>query len=180
MSGPSAPPPFSSLTFPSSTSNPHAKEDSLEYQLDDDPPAFQTRDPLENSSAASTALPSQEQEFSAALDQEDKDPSGPCKDVDDGEPPPPYSEGSSPLESFTYIMAANGGPNSIITQVSQGGGQSVNALGSMLDFIRFTKVHTRPVLTILTDLTDVGADEILTLELRYNGRFDFMRPIRLY
>ncbi|KAI7695836.1 hypothetical protein KC353_g17742, partial [Hortaea werneckii] len=31
------------------------------------------------------------------------------KDLDDGEPPPPYTEGSSPLDGFTYIMAAAGG-----------------------------------------------------------------------
>ncbi|KAI7498705.1 hypothetical protein KC357_g271 [Hortaea werneckii] len=30
-------------------------------------------------------------------------------DLDDGEPPPPYTEGSSPLDGFTYIMAAAGG-----------------------------------------------------------------------
>lgn len=48
--------------------------------------------------------------------------------LDDGEPPPPYTEGSSPLESFTYIMGATGGPASIITQVAQGGGAPVGAL----------------------------------------------------
>lgn len=64
------------------------------------------------------------------------------KDIDDGEPPPPYSEGSSPLESFTYVMASAGGPASIITQVSQqSGGPPINTLG--------------------------GSDENITLELRY-------------
>ena len=47
---------------------------------------------------------------------------------DDGEPPPPYTEGSSPIESFTYVMAAAGGPSSIITQV-QVGGPPINTLG---------------------------------------------------
>lgn len=45
----------------------------------------------------------------------------PSKKEDDSEPPPAYSEGSSPLESFTYLMAAAGGATSIITQVQQGG-----------------------------------------------------------
>jgi hypothetical protein len=40
---------------------------------------------------------------------------------DESEPPPAYSEGSSPLLSFTYLMAAAGGASSIITQVQQGG-----------------------------------------------------------
>lgn len=40
---------------------------------------------------------------------------------DDTEPPPAYSEGSSPLNSFTYVMAAAGGAASLITQVQQTG-----------------------------------------------------------
>ncbi|KAK6957174.1 hypothetical protein Daesc_002460 [Daldinia eschscholtzii] len=49
--------------------------------------------------------------------------------VDDpNEPPPAYSEGYSPLLSFTYLMAAAGGASSIITQVQQGG-PPVNAIG---------------------------------------------------
>jgi hypothetical protein len=47
---------------------------------------------------------------------------------EDTEPPPAYSEGSSPLQSFTYVMATAGGPSSIITQVQQGGPPN-NALG---------------------------------------------------
>lgn len=47
---------------------------------------------------------------------------------DDLEPPPAYSEGSSPILSFTYVMAAAGGASSIITQVQQGG-PPINALG---------------------------------------------------
>ncbi|KAL9076063.1 MAG: hypothetical protein Q9157_003769 [Trypethelium eluteriae] len=50
------------------------------------------------------------------------------RDLDDGEPPPPYTEGSSPLEGFTYVMAAAGGAASIITQVSQGGGPPITSL----------------------------------------------------
>ncbi|OAA62937.1 BTB/POZ fold protein [Cordyceps fumosorosea ARSEF 2679] len=61
---------------------------------------------------------------------------------DDAEPPPAYSEeGDSPLQSFTYLMAAAGGTSSIITQVQQGG-PSINAIG------------------------DVGADETIVMDLR--------------
>ncbi|KAI1090466.1 hypothetical protein F5B19DRAFT_484547 [Rostrohypoxylon terebratum] len=60
---------------------------------------------------------------------------------DDSEPPPAYSEGYSPLLSFTYLMAAAGGASSIITQVQQGG-PPINAIG------------------------DVGADETITMDLR--------------
>lgn len=38
------------------------------------------------------------------------------KELDDGEPPPPYTEGGSPLEGFTYVMAGAAG---VITQVQQ-------------------------------------------------------------
>ncbi|CAG8949303.1 hypothetical protein HYFRA_00004929 [Hymenoscyphus fraxineus] len=57
-------------------------------------------------------------ETKAALPQDTKGESS--KKDDDAEPPPAYSEGSSPLNSFTYLMAAAGGAASIITQVQQG------------------------------------------------------------
>lgn len=47
---------------------------------------------------------------------------------DETEPPPAYSEGPSPLRSFTFVMAAAGGVSSIITQVQQGG-PPISALG---------------------------------------------------
>ena len=47
---------------------------------------------------------------------------------DDAEPPPAYSEGDSPLYSFSFLMAAAGGASSIITQVQQGG-PPVNTIG---------------------------------------------------
>lgn len=53
------------------------------------------------------------------------------KKDDDNEPPPAYSEGSSPLDSFTYLMAAAGGAASILTQVQQGGPAPINTLGGM-------------------------------------------------
>lgn len=63
------------------------------------------------------------------------------KTDDSSEPPPAYSEGDSPLLSFTYLMAAAGGASSIITQVQQGA-PPLNTIG------------------------DVGADETITMDLR--------------
>jgi hypothetical protein len=68
-------------------------------------------------------------ETKAALPQDTKGESS--KKDDDNEPPPAYSEGSSPLESFTYLMAAAGGAASIITQVQQGGAPPINTLGGL-------------------------------------------------
>ena len=45
----------------------------------------------------------------------------PSSKEEDLEPPPAYSEGPSPLHSFTFVMATAGGASSIITQVQQGG-----------------------------------------------------------
>jgi len=68
-------------------------------------------------------------ETKAALPQDTKGELS--KKDDDSEPPPAYSEGSSPLDSFTYLMAAAGGAASIITQVQQGGAPPINTLGGM-------------------------------------------------
>lgn len=68
-------------------------------------------------------------ETKAALPRDTKGESP--KDDDESEPPPAYSEGFSPLESFTYLMAAAGGAASIITQVQQGGPPPLNTLGGM-------------------------------------------------
>ncbi|KAJ5047696.1 uncharacterized protein L3040_003515 [Drepanopeziza brunnea f. sp. 'multigermtubi'] len=72
------------------------------------------------------------------------------KKDDDSEPPPAYTEGSSPLDSFTYLMAAAGGAASILTQVQQSGPAPINTLG------------------------DVGADENITMDLR-GQRFTLSR-----
>lgn len=77
----------------------------------------------ESSNSASAALRLQD-ETKRALPRDSK---GSTKD-EESEPPPAYSEGSSPLDSFTYLMAAAGGAASIITQVQQGG-PSLNPLG---------------------------------------------------
>lgn len=80
-------------------------------------------------------------ETKRALPQDVKGESSGHKVDDSSEPPPAYSEGYSPLLSFTYLMAAAGGAASIITQVQQGG-PPVNSIG------------------------DVGADETITMDLR--------------
>ncbi|KAI0155138.1 hypothetical protein GGR57DRAFT_491657 [Xylariaceae sp. FL1272] len=80
-------------------------------------------------------------ETKRALPQDTKGESSGQKADDSSEPPPAYSEGYSPLLSFSYLMAAAGGASSIITQVQQGG-PPINAIG------------------------DVGADETITMDLR--------------
>ena len=74
-------------------------------------------------------------ETKAALPQDTKGESS--RKDEDSEPPPAYSEGSSPLESFTYLMASAGGPASIITQVQQGG-PPINTLGGNSRLVFFT------------------------------------------
>jgi len=119
------PPPFSSLFFPSDPSPADSNKAAAQPGPPEQLPAFSSEDPLRgpSSSAAAAAVA----ETKAALPRDTKDGSS-SKDFDDGEPPPPYTEGSSPIEGFTYVMATAGGPASIITQVSQGTGAPVNAL----------------------------------------------------
>lgn len=76
---------------------------------------------------ASTSSRNVEAETKAALPQDTKGESS--KKDDENEPPPAYSEGSSPLDGFTYLMAAAGGAASIITQVQQGGPPPISTLG---------------------------------------------------
>ena len=76
-----------------------------------------------------TTLSNVEVETKAALSGVSKGESS--KSAEDEEAPPPYTEGSSPLESFTYVMAAAGGAASIITQVQQGNTAPVNTLAGM-------------------------------------------------
>ncbi|KAF7906475.1 hypothetical protein EAF00_000754 [Botryotinia globosa] len=96
---------------------------------------------------ASTSSRDVEAETKATLPQDTKGESS--KKDDENEPPPAYSEGSSPLDGFTYLMAAAGGAASIITQVQQGAAP-INTLG------------------------DVGADENITMDLR-GTRFTLSR-----
>lgn len=87
------------------------------------PESFETEGPPES---LSNSLSDTVAETKAALPQDTKGESS--RKDEDSEPPPAYSEGSSPLESFTYLMASAGGPASIITQVQQGG-PPINTLG---------------------------------------------------
>lgn len=115
---PLPPPSFSSLYF-SSVSGADRVEASITEPDSSPPPSFcpaPSIDPASN--RASTSV---EAETKAALPSDIKGRSS-AKGLEDGEPPPPYTEGSSPLDSFTYVMAAAGGPASLITQVQQGGG----------------------------------------------------------
>lgn len=95
----------------------------------------------EGSSAAAPAYEVARAETKHALPSDTKEGSSRSAKDDDAEPPPAYSEGDSPLESFTYLMAAAGGASSIITQVQQGG-PPINTIG------------------------DVGADETIAMDLR--------------
>ncbi|KAM5437653.1 hypothetical protein MferCBS31731_005412 [Microsporum ferrugineum] len=104
-------------------------------------PTFAPAPPFEEASPSSSPVtPRVVTETKAELSRDKGKSSG--KGQDDGEPPPPYTEGSIPLQSFTYVMAAAGGASSIITQVQQTGGPPLNSLG------------------------DIGGDEHITLDLR--------------
>ncbi|KAK5662072.1 hypothetical protein OQA88_10186 [Cercophora sp. LCS_1] len=118
-----------------------------------DAPAYAPRDQVVPAPSSSRALAAShfQDETKRALPQDTKGHPGESSRSKDeeAEPPPAYSEGSSPLQSFTYLMAAAGGASSIITQVQQGG-PPINTLG------------------------DVGADETITMDLR-GTRFTLSR-----
>ncbi|KAL2432828.1 hypothetical protein ABEF94_014307 [Exophiala dermatitidis] len=141
LSAPSQrPPPFSSLYFPTDAELDSIRatvaETSCESFLATVPaPSF------EEALAEDDAQSKAEAETKAALPQDTKAQSS--KANDEGEPPPPYTEGSSPVDSFTYVMAAAGGAASIITQVQQTAGPPINTLGG-----------------------EATADEHITLDLR--------------
>jgi dipeptidyl-peptidase III len=127
-SSPPSPPPFSSLYFPTAADLDRLRAKVTETASDSffataPAPSFEealAEDEVEVESKA-------EHETKASLPQDTKGQSS-GKGVDDGEPPPPYTEGSSPLDSFNYVMAAAGGAASIITQVQQTG-PPINSLG---------------------------------------------------
>ncbi|MCJ1403283.1 hypothetical protein MMC11_006506 [Xylographa trunciseda] len=148
-SPPSAlPPPFSSLYFLPASIN-TAVEQAKALVTEPDPSTLSAFKPALPFQSPSNLPSAAETEVKAALPRDTKgEPSS--KGLDDGEPPPPYTEGSIPLDGFTYVMAAAGGAASIITQVQQGAPAPVNTLG------------------------DVGADEHITLDLR-GTRFTLSR-----
>ena len=172
-----SPPPFSSHNFPSryfpapSPQDPYralvtecAGSDSLTAFAPTGPaPPFEevasSASALANAVAAARAS-SVVADTKAALPRDPKDKEGSSsKDLDDGEPPPPYTEGSSPLEGFTYVMAAAGGAASIITQVQQGGPAPINTAlgGGMMSHYSGVEIMA---------YVWTGSDENITLELR--------------
>ncbi|OQO12177.1 hypothetical protein B0A48_02818 [Cryoendolithus antarcticus] len=161
-----SPPPFSAHNFPSryfptpSGSDPYralvtACQDSESLTALAGPPAgpappFEETEQSSPSSAFAVREGSANSvvaDTKAALPRDTKD-----RQLDDGEPPPPYTEGSSPLDGFTYVMASAG---SIITQVQQGGPAPLNtALGGSDENITLDLRGTRFTLS---------RDELLTL-----------------
>lgn len=127
------PPPFSSLYSnpdPELSPTKAAVTDTSDLSLPTfvfPPPPLDPFDELPESPQESSIVA----DTKAALERDKKGESS-GKGPEDQEPPPPYTEGSSPIESFTYIMAAAGGAASIITQVQQSGGPPINTLGGVL------------------------------------------------
>lgn len=175
-----SPPPFSAHNFPSRYFPAPSPEDPYSTLVTESeashsltalaPPPSGPAPPFEESEAATPTTPAALEaaassvlvDTKAALPRDTKEGQG-SKDLDDGEPPPPYTEGSSPLDGFTYVMAAAG---SIITQVQQGGPAPINtALGGEPQKLRFcTKIF------IL--IHNIGSDENITLELRFVDSVD--------
>lgn len=153
------PPPFSSLFFTSPSidcTQPKVSESGATSA-----PAFalppSLEEPLDSAPSSSVVA-----DTKASFSEPKGDGLG--KSTDDGEPPPPYTEGYSPLESFTYVMAAAGGASSIITQVQQTGGPPINTLGGTNVILERPNLIKRKLM--LCDCKDIGGDEHITLELR--------------
>lgn len=119
-----SPPPFSSLFAATDSTHPEFTESSASAQA-----LALAQTSLVEDSISSVPSSAVVADTKASFSEPKKDGLG--KNTDDGEPPPPYTEGYSPLQSFTYVMAAAGGASSIITQVQQTGGPPVNTLGGM-------------------------------------------------
>ncbi|PLN76909.1 dipeptidyl peptidase [Aspergillus taichungensis] len=146
---PPGPPPFSSLDFVPGIDPDRAKPADTESSSAPIPPPFVSPPPEEEPLEPDPSPLPLVAETKSAFTPEQK-PESQGKSTEDGEPPPPYTEGSSPIQSFTYVMAAAGGASSIITQVQQAGGPPINTLG------------------------DIGGDEHITLDLR-GTRFTLSR-----
>ena len=126
------PPPFSTLYFPPASAK-TAVDQAKACVTEPDPSTLSSFAPAPQSNSPSTFLSAAEVEVKAALPRD-------TKSLDDGEPPPPYTEGSSPLDGFTYVMAAAGGAASIITQVQQGAPAPVTTLGGTMKRIAVASV----------------------------------------
>lgn len=122
------PPPFSSLYASSTEAVEAYKHAVTEAGASTSAPAYATHAPNNSQDLFEpTFSVDAVADTKAALPQDTKGESS--KKEEDSEPPPAYTEGSSPLDSFTYLMAAAGGAASIITQVQQGHGGGLNTLG---------------------------------------------------
>ncbi|KAK4200806.1 putative growth regulation protein, partial [Triangularia verruculosa] len=144
------PPSFSSLF---ALSNPEAEAHKETEEVNSNTaaasaPAYAPPDQVAQASNSASAASRFQDETKRALPPDSKGESSRSKE-EEAEPPPAYSEGYSPLHSFTYLMAAAGGESSIITQVQQGG---------------------PPINT----LSDINADETITMDLR-GTRFTLSR-----
>ena len=133
------PPPFSSLYF-LPTSTPIAVDQAKVFVTEPNPFALYAFAPAWLSDNPSNIPSAAELEVKAALPPDNKAESSSSKGLDDAEPPPPYTEGSSPLDGFTYVMAAAGGAASIITQVQQGAPAPVNTLGGTIQYVAAASV----------------------------------------
>jgi hypothetical protein len=135
---PTPTPPGTATTVDNDSVIRHAVEDEEEVDSDAILPSFSSAvsgpQPSSSAFAAAAAAARVVADTKAALPRDTKDGAAGSAGLDDGEPPPPYSEGSSPIRSFTYVMATAGGPASIITQVSQTSAAPVGSLGGEIYF----------------------------------------------
>ncbi|KAB8076290.1 dipeptidyl peptidase [Aspergillus leporis] len=142
------PPPFLSLVYPPGTDSSRAKviaaPESEPASLSPYNPPLPEEEPLEPDSSLSLVA-----ETKASSTRDSKEYS-PGKSAEEGEPPPPYTEGSSPIDSFTYVMAAAGGASSIITQVQQAGGPPINTLGGTRFTLSRDELLTLPEFVLLS------------------------------
>jgi hypothetical protein len=145
---PTPTPPGTATTVDNESVIRHAVEDDDEEEADEDEdailPSFSSAvsgpQPSSSAFAAAAAAARVVADTKAALPRDTKDAAAGSASLDDGEPPPPYSEGSSPIRSFTYVMATAGGPASIITQVSQTSTAPVGVLGGEIySYMRFRR-----------------------------------------
>ncbi|KAE8360330.1 dipeptidyl peptidase [Aspergillus caelatus] len=141
------PPPFLSLGY-----NPGADSNRAKLTVPESGPAFVLPFTTPSSEEEQLEPDSSSSEIAETKKTFSRDSKvySPGRSAEEGEPPPPYTEGSSPITSFTYVMATAGGASSIITQVQQAGGPPINTLG------------------------DIGGDEHITLDLR-GTRFTLSR-----
>lgn len=155
------PPPFSSLYFPTEAELDRIRAAVTETACDSlfaSAPAPSFEEALAEDEVEYKA----EAETKAALPPDTKAQSSKAA-PDEGEPPPPYTEGPSPLESFNYIMAAAGGAASIITQVQQTPGPPINTLGGKWSYTRDSDARTLTT----APAGEAAADEHITLDLRF-------------